>query len=129
MAFLDISHRTFTGFAGLDEVQEVPPVCRRGKQFGFFVLDVLRIFFALFYGFGLLGRAAVIWNVVVRPDAELQGAFLSVVGYSPRVVRFRIPAPIALRPDDLDIAIVEMGGLGVVDIYVRITVPHQNAAG
>src|SRR2546428_769315 len=101
MAFLNICHRAFAGFAGLDEVQEVPPVGRRGKQLGFFVLDVFRIFFALLYSFDLLGRAAVVWNVVVRPDAELQGAFLPIVGYSPRVVWFRIPAPIALRPDDL----------------------------
>src|SRR6185295_8263127 len=42
--------------------------------------------------------------------------------------RLRVLAPIALVPNNLDVAVVEESGLGVVDVYARTAVAHQNAA-
>src|SRR5436190_10198477 len=93
------------------------------------MLDVFRIFFALFHGFDLLGRAAIFWNVIVGPDAKFQGAFFPIIVNPPRVIWFWILTPIALGPNDLNIAIIEKRRLGIVDIHTRFSIPHQNAAG
>ena len=101
MAFLDLRDRALTVSAARNEVQEVPPVGRRSKQLRFFVLDVLGIFFALFHSFDFLGRAAAMWNVVIGPNAQFQRAFVAVKGDAPRVVGFRVLAPIALGAEML----------------------------
>src|SRR5215831_14371186 len=98
MAFFNISYRSFGTLSALDKVQKVPSVCRRGKKLGLFMFHVFRILFALFHSFGLLRRAAVFWNIVIGPDTQLQGAFVTVVGHAPGVIGFRVLSPIALIP-------------------------------
>src|SRR5262249_7210090 len=71
---------------------------------------------------------ALIWDVVVRPNAELQGAFVAVIGHAPGVIGFRILAPIALIPHDLNISIIEQSSLGVVNVHARAAIAHQNSA-
>src|SRR5439155_10436408 len=50
---------------------------------------------------------------IVAHDAGLQGAFVAVNSSSPRIFWIGRAAPGAVLPDDLEVAIIESGALGV----------------
>ena len=62
------------------------------------------------------GRAAAGGDEIVAVDAGLQGSLVAVDRGSPGVLGVGRLAPGAMLPDDVEIAKVERGGLGVGDV-------------
>src|SRR4029453_255954 len=73
------------------------------------------------------GRPALLWNIVILPDAQFQASLFAVVSNTPREVWLRILSPVPFCPDNLDITIIKERCLSIVDIHVGIAVADQYA--
>jgi hypothetical protein len=129
VALLDVGNGARAIVDGIQEIDPMPAHGGGDMFFEIFLGFVLGIFLEFVEDVALERFSAAERGEIVAENAGFESPFVAVEGGAPLVFGVGGSAPGAMVPGDLEIAIIEDGGLGIGDIGFAVFVDEDAAGG